>query len=139
MWDEGKYSNQSSAAMWKSFEEAAKSPGSVVDYEADAQAAFESAATKIEAVYYAPLIAHAPMEPMNCVADVRADRCEIWSPTQAPQAAQNEAARILGLPTDRVKVHVTLIGGAFGRRLQTDFVSEAVKISKAIGAPVQVV
>jgi len=139
MWDEGKYSNQSSAAMWKSFEEAAKSPGSVVDYEADAQAAFESAATKIEAVYRAPLIAHASMEPMNCVADVRADRCEIWSPTQAPQAAQNEAARILNLPTDRVKVHVTLIGGAFGRRLQTDFVSEAVKISKAIGAPVQVV
>jgi len=138
-WDEGRYSNQSSAAIWKSFEEAAKSRGSIDNYEGDAEASFDAAPTKVEAVYYAPLIAHASIEPMNCVADVRADRCEIWVPTQSPQASQNEAARILGLPVDKVKVHVTLIGGAFGRRLQTDFVSEAVKVSKAIGAPVQVI
>jgi isoquinoline 1-oxidoreductase beta subunit len=138
-WDEGRYSNQSSAAIWRSFEEAAKSRGSLENYEGDAEASFDSAPTKVEAVYYAPLIAHAPMEPMNCVADVRPDRCEIWVPTQSPQQSQNAAARILDLPVDKVKVHVTLIGGAFGRRLQTDFVSEAVKVSKAIGAPVQVV
>jgi isoquinoline 1-oxidoreductase beta subunit len=138
-WDEGRYSNQSSAAIWRSFEEAAKSRGSLENYEGDAEASFDSAPTKVEAVYYAPLIAHAPMEPMNCVADVRPDRCEIWVPTQSPQQSQNAAARILDLPVDKVKVHVTLIGGAFGRRLQTDFVSEAVKVSKAIGVPVQVV
>jgi isoquinoline 1-oxidoreductase beta subunit len=138
-WDEGRYSNQSSAAIWKSFEEAAKSRGSIENYEGDAEASFDAAPTKVEAVYYAPLIAHATMEAMNCVADVRADRCEIWAPTQSPQASQNDAARILGLSVDKIKVHVTLIGGAFGRRLQTDFVSEAVKVSKAVGAPVQVV
>ncbi len=138
-WDEGRYANQSSAAIWKSFEEASKSRGSTENYEGDAEASFEAAPTKVEAVYYAPLIAHAPMEPMNCVADVRADRCEIWAPTQSPQGAQNDAVRILGLPIDKVTVHVTLIGGAFGRRLQSDFVSEAVKVSKAVGAPVQVV
>jgi isoquinoline 1-oxidoreductase beta subunit len=138
-WDEGRYSNQSSAAIWKSFEEASKSRGSTENYEGDAETSFDAAPTKVEAAYYAPLIAHAPMEPMNCVADVRADRCEIWAPTQSPQGAQNEAVRILGLPIDKVTVHVTLIGGAFGRRLQSDYVSEAVKVSKAAGAPVQVV
>ena len=137
-WDEGRWANQSSAAMWKLFEETAKSPGSTDNYEGNAEAAFDDAPTKVEAVYYAPLIAHAPMEPMNCVADVRADRCEIWAPTQSPQRAQTDAVRILGLPIDKVTVHVTLIGGAFGRRLQSDFVTEAVKISKAVGAPVQV-
>jgi isoquinoline 1-oxidoreductase beta subunit len=137
-WDEGRYANQSSAAMWKSFEDAAKTRGSTDDYDGNAEASFDAAPTKVEAVYYAPLIAHAPMEPMNCVADVRPDRCEIWVPSQSPQGAQNDAVRILGLPVDKVTVHVTLIGGAFGRRLQSDFVSEAVKISKAVGAPVQV-
>jgi CO/xanthine dehydrogenase Mo-binding subunit len=138
-WDEGQYANQSSASIWQSFEEAAKSRGSIEDYEGNAEAAYASATTKVEAVYYAPLIAHATLEPMNCLADVRADRCEIWVPTQSPQQSQGEAARILGLPMDKVKVNVTLLGGGFGRRLQTDFVADAVKVSKAVGAPAQVV
>ncbi len=137
-WDEGQYSNQSSEAIWRSFEDAAKSEGSVEDFEGDAEQAFGLSEKKVEAVYYAPLIAHATMEPMNCVADVRSDRCEIWVPTQSPQQAQNDAVRILGLPIDKVKVNVTLLGGGFGRRLQTDYVSDAVRVSKAIGAPVQV-
>ncbi len=138
-WDEGQNANQSSEAMWQSFEEMAKTKGSVDDYEGNVESAFTASEKKVEAVYYAPLVAHASMEPMNCLADVRSDRCEIWAPTQSPQQVQNEAARILGLPVDKVLVHVTFIGGAFGRRLQTDYSSDAVRVSKAIGAPVQVV
>jgi isoquinoline 1-oxidoreductase beta subunit len=138
-WDEGQYASQNSEAIWKSFEDASKSKGSIDDYAGDAEGALTTAAKKVEAVYRAPLIAHAPMEPMNCVADVRSDRCEIWVPTQSPQQVQGEAARILGFPLDKVKVNVTLIGGAFGRRLQTDYSADAVRVSKAIGAPVSVV
>ena len=138
-WDEGQYANQSSEAMWQSFQEATKSKGSVDDYEGDAESALSGAARTIEAVYFAPLVAHATMEPMNCVADVRPDKCEIWAPTQSPQQVQSEAARILGFPIDKVKVNVTLLGGGFGRRLLTDYSADAVRVSKAVGAPVQVV
>ena len=80
--------------------------------------------------------AHVPLEPMTCVADVRADSAEVWAPTQDRASALN-AARISGLPADRITVHVPLIGGAFGRRLQIDYVTEAVSISKEIGLPVK--
>jgi isoquinoline 1-oxidoreductase beta subunit len=93
----------------------------------------------ITATYSYPFYAHAPVETMNCVADVRADRCEIWAPTQAPNDVQNEVAAFLGLPVGAVKVHVTLIGGGFGRRLGWDYAIEAAEVSKAIGAPVQVI
>ena len=93
----------------------------------------------VEAVYETPFLAHATMEPMNCTASVQAGRCEVWVPTQNPQAVQVIAAAQSGVPFENVTVHVTFIGGGFGRRVETDFVAEAVQISKAIGAPVQVV
>jgi isoquinoline 1-oxidoreductase subunit beta len=74
---------------------------------------------------------------MNCTADVRADRAELWAPTQAPNTVQKEVARLLGLPPERVTVHVTLLGGGFGRRLGWDYALEAAEISKAVKAPVQ--
>lgn len=138
-WDEGPFASQNSAAIWKSLEDAARTMGSVDDYAGDPESAITTAAKKIEAVYNAPLIAHATMEPMNCLADVRSDRCEIWAPTQSAQQVQNEAARILNLPIDKVKVNVTLLGGGFGRRLQTDYSADAVRVSKAVGVPVSVV
>ncbi|MEK6572423.1 MAG: molybdopterin cofactor-binding domain-containing protein, partial [Bacteroidota bacterium] len=138
-WDEGQYAHQSSDTIWKMFEESAKQPGTVERSDGDAKTALITAAKKIEAVYMAPFVAHATMEPMNCVADVKSDRCEIWAPTQTAQLAQSEAAKILGLPLDKVRVNVTLMGGGFGRRLQADYVVEAVKVSKAVGAPVKVV
>ncbi|MBI3003930.1 MAG: xanthine dehydrogenase family protein molybdopterin-binding subunit [Ignavibacteriales bacterium] len=137
-WDEGQWANQKSESIKKMFEDAVKQRGSVEDYDGDAEGAFASAATKVEAVYEVPFAAHATMEPMNCTAHVQSDRCEIWAPTQSPQGAQNEAARILGLPLDKITVHVTLLGGGFGRRLQSDYVQDAVKVSKAVNAPVQV-
>jgi len=97
-----------------------------------------SAAGQLEAVYEIPYYAHATMEPMNCVADVRPDRCDVWAPTQAPQRAREAASRITGLPLSAATVHVTLMGMGLGRRSATDFVAEAVEVSKAIGEPVQV-
>jgi isoquinoline 1-oxidoreductase beta subunit len=91
-----------------------------------------------EAAYDIPYLAHATMEPMNCVADVRPDRCEVWAPTQDPQQAKRRAQSITNLGPDAVTLHVTMTGGGFGRRHQADFVEEAVQISKAMGVPVQV-
>lgn len=88
------------------------------------------------AVYQLPYLAHAPMEPMNCVADVRSDHCEVWAPTQDPGSAQRAAQSVAGVPAT---VHVTLLGGGFGRKSGTDFVTEAVQVSKAIGKPVKLV
>ncbi|MBI2620239.1 MAG: xanthine dehydrogenase family protein molybdopterin-binding subunit [Ignavibacteriales bacterium] len=138
-WDEGKWANQSSRDIRELFRESVKSKGNTENYAGDVDSAFTNAVTTLEAVYEAPFVAHQTMEPMNCIADVRPDRCEIWAPTQNPQAGQNEASRILGLPIDRVMVHVTLLGGGFGRRLNSDFIADAVKVSKAIGKPVSVV
>jgi isoquinoline 1-oxidoreductase beta subunit len=100
--------------------------------------ALAAAAKRVEAVYEAPYLAHATMEPMNCTADVRADRCEVWAPTQNPQGTQSTAASLTGLPVDAVTVHVTNMGCGWGRRSRADFVTDAVEVSKQIGAPVQV-
>lgn len=95
-----------------------------------------ASALSIEAVYETPYLAHAPMEPVNCVADVRSDHCDIWAPTQNPQDVQSFVQSRINVPTD---VHVTLAGGGFGRRLEVDYAIEAAQVSQAVGAPVQVV
>ncbi|HEV2672024.1 MAG TPA: xanthine dehydrogenase family protein molybdopterin-binding subunit [Gemmatimonadales bacterium] len=105
----------------------------------DATAALAGAAKKIEAFYEVPFLHHATMEPMNCTAFVRADSCEVWAPTQNQTRAQQVAAEAAGLPVDKVRIHTTLLGGGFGRRLESDFVAEAVSISKAVNAPVKVI
>src|SRR5205814_6646745 len=78
------------------------------------------------------------MEPMTCTAHVRADGCDVWVPTQNQTRAQEIAAELTGLPKEQVRVHTTFLGGGFGRRLEPDFVSEAVRVAKAAGAPVKV-
>ena len=135
-WEDGGFS-ASSAGIFRDFALLARRPGVEAEKRGDAPAALAGAARRIEAVYEAPYLAHATMEPMNCTADVRADRCEIWAPTQNPQSTQTTAARITGLPVDAVTVHVTLMGCGWGRRSRTDFVEDAVEASKAAGAPVQ--
>jgi isoquinoline 1-oxidoreductase beta subunit len=92
----------------------------------------------IFASYFYPFYAHAPVETMNCVADVQEDRCVIWAPTQAPNAMQEKVAKFLGRAPEKVEVNVTLSGGGFGRRLAVDYALEAVEISRAVKAPVQV-
>lgn len=101
--------------------------------------AFAKAATRIEAVYEVPFLAHTPMEPPNCTADFRDGHCTIWAPTQNAQGVLAGVAAALGIPASAVTVHVTLMGGGFGRRLNIDYGVEAALLSKAAGAPVKTV
>jgi len=138
VWDKGPNANFDSDSFTREMERALDQPGFALRRDGDAPAALAASKKKMEALYEYPFQAHAPLETMNCTAHVREGSCEIWVPTQAPEAAQQDAAKLLGIPEDAVKVNVTLLGGGFGRRLQTDYVPEAVEISKTVGAPVQV-
>jgi len=93
----------------------------------------------LEAVYQTPYLAHAAMEPINATASVTESGVEVWAPTQAQTFAQAAAARVAGVPVDKVTLHTTYLGGGFGRRLMNDYVEQAVSVSKAISAPVQVI
>ena len=137
-WDEGPNAGVSSGSIFKAFEERAEKPGVVSRKEGDAAAAMASAGQKIEAVYRVPYEAHATMEPMNCLADVQADRVDIWAPTQFQTPAQGIAAGIAGVKPEQSFVHTTYLGGGFGRRGWSDFVTDACEVSKAMKAPVQV-
>jgi isoquinoline 1-oxidoreductase beta subunit len=138
-WDEGENRTLSSAGVTDYFREKSRLAGVVVRDEGDFAAAAVTAATRLDAEYSVPFIAHAPMEPLNCTAHVQSDRVEIWATSQSPQDAQEMAARITGLPLEKVAVHTLLMGGGFGRRHMNDEVAEAVHLSKTIGGPVKVV
>ncbi|HWO09266.1 MAG TPA: molybdopterin cofactor-binding domain-containing protein, partial [Polyangiaceae bacterium] len=96
-------------------------------------------AQRLDVSYDMPYLAHAPMEPLNAVADVRADRVEIWAGTQGPTSVVNDAANLTGVPADNITLHVPFLGGAFGRRAVNDYVMDAVSASMAAGQPVKVV
>jgi isoquinoline 1-oxidoreductase beta subunit len=138
-WNEPIVASESSASLREKMLRLASEPGTVIRSDGDFDKAHASAAKKIEAVYEVPFLAHATMEPVNCTAHVRGDFCELWAPTQIPGAAADSVAIALGIPRDHVKVHVTFIGGGFGRRLIQDYAVEAALISRDAGAPVQVV
>lgn len=144
-WDFGTAPLESSDSFRTTLAQAVMKPGMMVRAEGDADAALAMAdQTKlVEASYRGPYLAHAPMEVPVCVAHVQGDRCEIWAPTQSPQSAfpmgvRESVAMMLGIPPQNVRVSVTLLGGAFGRKSQMDFVLEAVQLSKQLGAPVKV-
>jgi isoquinoline 1-oxidoreductase beta subunit len=107
--------------------------------EGDLEKALAGAARRLEATYELPFLAHATMEPMNCTARFRDGAVEVWAPTQAPTWAQGEVAKALGIPEEKVTLHVTFLGGGFGRRSRPDFPVEAALVSKAAGEAVQVV
>ncbi|MGC2768273.1 MAG: xanthine dehydrogenase family protein molybdopterin-binding subunit [Candidatus Acidiferrum sp.] len=138
-WDHGPNANFDSDRFLTQMQDQLAHPqdGYFVRDDGDARKALGAAAKKLEATYEFPFQAHAPLETMNCVADVRKDSCEIWAPTQCPEVVLSETAKMLGLPEDSVKVHITLLGGGFGRRLIADYAHEAVEVSRAIGKPVQ--
>ena len=139
-WDEGKLAGTSSATIRKTFMDLAEKPAAapaVARKEGDAAAALNAAPRKLEAVYEAPYLAHAPMEPMNCAAHVRADGCDVWTGTQIQSAARETAAQITGLAPEKVQIHTMYLGGGFGRRGRPDFVAEAVEISRVAGIPVK--
>ena len=140
-WDEGAMGTFNTNQLMQQFREQARSPGKSVRHEGDPDAAFAQAAQRIEAVYEVPYLPHAMMEPLNCAVDLRADSCEIWTGTQFQTVDRANAAKVAGLPNEKVQIHTTFLGGGFGRRAtpQSDFVVEAVHVAKAAGAPVKVI
>jgi len=140
-WDEGSLAGLDSSAQRDQYAQLAKEAGAVAKKEGDAAAAMSQATKKLEAVYEVPYLAHAPMEPLNCVADVRADGADVWTGTQFQTMEQMVAAQAAGLKPQQVKIHTMLLGGGFGRRAVPDshFVQEAVQVSKAVKAPVKVI
>jgi isoquinoline 1-oxidoreductase beta subunit len=138
-WNEPPCASETTANLREKMLRLASEPGTVIRSDGDFDKAHAAAARKIEAVYEVPFLAHATMEPVNCTAQVRSDSCELWAPTQIPGAAAESVASALGMLRERVKVHVTFIGGGFGRRLIQDYAVEAALISRDAGAPVQVI
>ena len=141
VWDDGPLADLDSIAQRKQYAALAKEPGLSARKEGNVATSKAGAIKKIDATYELPYLAHAPMEPLNCVADVKADSCEIWVGTQFQTMEFMNAVQITGLKPEQVKLHTTLLGGGFGRRAVLDchFVREAVQVSKAIMAPVKVV
>ncbi len=134
----GDHANYDSIAFKKTLEDAARKSWAPKRNDGDAVGALSKAAKKIEAEYYVPHLAHAAMEPVVATARIDGDRCEVWAPVQAPHAAKENVAASLGMKPEQVTVHVTMLGGGFGRKSMTDFISEAALISKAMdGKPVK--
>ncbi len=136
-WGDPPANSFDSEAHFKRLDDASEQKGFITRKE-EPPAGARSAMRTIYGSYYYPFYAHAPVETMNCVADVQADRCIIWAPTQAPNSLQDDVAKFLGLTPEKVEVNVTLMGGGFGRRLAVDYALEAAEISRAVKTPVQV-
>ncbi len=132
-WDDGVHASYNSVAYKAELEAVARQPAKALRNEGDTTAVLAKAGKKVEAEYYLPHLAHAAMEPLVATARFVDGRCEVWAPVQAPQAARNNVAAHTGLKPEQVTVHVTLLGGAFGRKSKTDFISEAALVSKALG------
>jgi isoquinoline 1-oxidoreductase beta subunit len=141
VWDEGPLARLSTEGMREDYGKLAKTPGTVARKKGDPQESLSKSSKQIEAEYEVPFLAHACMEPLNCVVDLRDDRCEIWTGTQFQTMDRNSAARVLGLKPEQVKLHTTFLGGGFGRRgnPHSDFVTEAAHVAKAVKKPVKVV
>ncbi len=139
VWEEGANGTLDNAAIRALLDHASATAGLVAKQAGDPGAVIKSAAKKFSAVYELPMLAHATMEPLNCTADVHADRCDLYVGTQVQQLAQTTAAAAAGIPAARVNVVTTLLGGGFGRRLEVDFIPAAVLASKALGFPVKLI
>ena len=138
-WDDGANASYESTAYKASLEDSARKPGKVVRNDGDFAAAAASAAKRHEAEYYIPHLAHATMEPPAATARIVNGKCEVWGCFQSPQGTRDLVAKRLGIPADDVTVHVTLLGGGFGRKSKPDYAVEAALLSKAVdGKPVKV-
>jgi isoquinoline 1-oxidoreductase beta subunit len=138
-WDDGAHAKVSTSDIAAELEKATLNSGPVAQNIGDVDKALAGAVTKVEAIYQVPFLAHAALEPMNCTVHVRKDGCEIWVGNQAIARCQAAAAKITGLPLDKVVLHNHLIGGGFGRRLESDGVARAVEIAQQVDGPVKVV
>ena len=137
-WKPGPFADESTAGLEQQCTAAFEKPGRVVRNDGDFDSASAAATKTFKARYWLPYVSHCTLEPQNCVAWVRPDRCEIIAPIQMPGSASRMAARLTGLDRLNIEVRMTRLGGGFGRRLTADYVAEAVLVSKAVKAPVQV-
>ncbi|RYE87162.1 MAG: xanthine dehydrogenase family protein molybdopterin-binding subunit, partial [Myxococcales bacterium] len=137
-WSEGA-TGLDSAALRASYRRRLDSPGKVQRDDGDAEGALRSGARVLEAIYELPFLAHATLEPQNATARVADGRCEVWAPTQAPGLAREVIRRITGFDEAAIVIHQTLLGGGFGRRLEQDYIIEAVHIALRVPRPVKVV
>ena len=137
-WDKGALPDMDNAYIEKLMMADLDKQGAKVHEAGDVKKALSEAAKKVEATYFIPCVAHATMEPMNTTAYVQQDRCDIWSPNQNQTACQGMAAGITKLPPEKIHIHTTFLGCGLGRRAFTNFVPEAVMISKALEKPVKV-
>jgi CO/xanthine dehydrogenase Mo-binding subunit len=138
-WDDGPNAKLSTPDIVRGLAAASETAGVTARKDGDPESAFAGAAKKVEAFYESPFLAHVTMEPMNCTVHVRKDSCEVWTGSQVLSRARTTAAEVTGLPLEKVVVHNHLLGGGFGRRLEHDYVTQAVRIAKQVDAPVKVV
>lgn len=139
-WDEGATASQSSASFASRAAELAKQvPTKAIFSEGDFATAIAGAAYTVEAEYFYPFLAHATLEPQNCTVEFRDGRCEIWAPTQDPGSGSKLVAAALGIEESKIRIHLTRVGGGFGRRLRNDYMVEAAMIAKLHGEPVKLV
>lgn len=137
-WDHGANQHYDSDAYRQELSKSVNEPGATIRNVGDVDEALKNAARIIEAEYHVPHLPHVPMEPPVALADFRDGRCEVWASTQNPQAARKQVASSVGLSESDVAVHVTFLGGGFGRKSKADFCAEAALLSKEVGAPVRV-
>jgi len=138
-WEPGPQATLNTEAIYTQLQQAAKHRGQLIHRKGNVTTAFAKAAQCIEAAYRTSYLAHATLEPMNCIAQVDEDRCGIWVGTQNQTDTQETAARITGLPKSKIQVHTQFSGGGFGRRLKVDMVAEAVALAKTASSAVQVI
>jgi isoquinoline 1-oxidoreductase beta subunit len=137
-WDDGPHGDFSTIGQEKALRASVSQPGASVRSQGDADAALTSAAKVFTREYYQPHLAHSPMEPPAALASVANGKCEVWGCLQSPYGARLDIAEFLGMKEEDVKVHVTLLGGGFGRKSKCDFAIEAAYLSQQVGAPVRV-
>jgi isoquinoline 1-oxidoreductase beta subunit len=138
-WGDGQHAKLTTEQIVGELEKATLNSGPVAQNIGDVNKVMATAVTKVEATYQVPFLAHATLEPMNCTVHFRKDGCEVWVGNQALARAQAAAAKTAGLPLEKVVVHNHLIGGGFGRRLESDGVTRAVQIAMQVEGPVKVV
>lgn len=140
VWDEGQYAKLTTDDVRATMVAALQKPGHIARNDGDALKALAADGKRVEALYINPMLAHATMEPMNCTVHVKGDgTAEIWTGSQVPARARDDAAKVLGLAPEKVTLHNHYIGGGFGRRLYTDYVTQAAAVAKQVKGPVKLV
>jgi isoquinoline 1-oxidoreductase beta subunit len=138
-WEPGPGAGLSTESIFASYRDLAKKPGAVARNDGDAVKALAASAKRIAAEFEVPYLAHAPMEPLNCVVQVKEGGCDIWTGDQFQTGDQRNAAKVLGIAPEKVRIHTMFAGGSFGRRAntQSDYIVEGVAIAKHMGVPVK--